>query len=254
MAVPTSNLFNKTNIEQILNDIQSLQDTEQKLFNSLESNTLLTSDQQKKIINQINQLSEMRLNLYKTLGGVNKFYQNILSQAQNVSNQQRQAIQIVEQQLNESKKKLKYLESEKNNKTRLIQINDYYGEKYNEHTILMKYIIYMLIPIIILCFIYNLGILPSFLFYILIVIISVVGSLYIIYKMISIWSRDNMNYQEFNWGFNGKKAPSVKDDTGNSGSPWFSSNINLGTCIGEACCSPGTLYDNNMNQCILNQK
>jgi ElaB/YqjD/DUF883 family membrane-anchored ribosome-binding protein len=95
-----TNLYNTKNIEQLLNDIQSLQETEQKLFNSLESNVFLTNDQQKKIVDQINKISEMRLNLYKTLGGVNQFYQNILTNAQTVSNQQKQAIQVVEHQLN----------------------------------------------------------------------------------------------------------------------------------------------------------
>lgn len=245
-----SNLYNKKNIEQLLNDIQSLQETEQKLFNSLESNAFLTTDQQKKIVDQINKISDMRLNLYKTLGGVNQFYQNILSNAQTVSNQQKQAIQVVEHQLNESKKKLSFLKTEKNNKIRLLQINDYYGQKYSEHASLMKYIIYMLIPIIFVCLLYNFGLLPTFLFYILIVIIAVIGSIYIIYKMVSIWNRDNMNYQAYDWNFKAKSAPAVKDGSG-SDNPWLSSNLNLGTCIGEVCCSPGTLYDTNINKCIL---
>lgn len=245
-----TDLYNTKNIEKILNDIQSLQDTEQKLFNSLESNTLLTTKQQKKIVDQINKISEMRLNLYKTLGGVNQFYQNILYNAKNVSNQQKQVIRVVENQLNESKKKLNYLKKEQNNKIRLIQINDYYGQKYSEHASLMKYIIYMLLPIIILCFLYNFGLLPSSLFYILIVIISVVGSIYIITKLVSIWNRDNMNYQAYNWTFNKKGAPSTTNKSF-SGNPWLSSNFNLGTCIGNACCSPGTLYDTTVNKCIL---
>jgi hypothetical protein len=242
--------YTKNNIEQLLNDIQSLQDTEQKLFNSLDSNSLLTTDQQKKIINKINLISEMRLNLYKTLGGVNQFYQNVLTNSKNVSRQQRQAIRVVEKQLNESKRKLRFLEAEKNNKIRLVQINDYYGQKYSEHAKLMKYVIYMLIPIILLCFLYNTGILPPFLFYILLIIISVIGSLYIVFRMISIWNRDNMNYQSYNWNFNSKNAPAA-DNSGNSDDPWFSSNINIGTCIGDSCCSPGTLYDRTINQCIL---
>jgi hypothetical protein len=44
------------NNEQILSDIQSLQELEQQLFNSLESNPNLTSDQQKKIVEKMNQL------------------------------------------------------------------------------------------------------------------------------------------------------------------------------------------------------
>lgn len=240
----------ENNIEQLLNDIQNLQDLEQKLFNSLDSNTLLTTEQQKKIIDKINKLSEMRLNLYKTLGGVNQFYQNVLTNAREISDQQKQAVRVVEKQLNDSKKKLEFLEGEKNNKIRLVQINDYYGQKYSEHATLMKYIIYMLIPIIVLCFIYNTGILPSFVFYILLIIISVFGSLYIVFKLMSIWNRDNMNYQEYNWNFNKKAAPGAKD-SGNIDNPWLLPNVNIGTCIGNSCCSPGTLYDRTINKCVL---
>ena len=42
--------YEENNIEQLLNDIQNLQDLEQKLFNSLDSNTLLTTEQQKKLL------------------------------------------------------------------------------------------------------------------------------------------------------------------------------------------------------------
>ena len=51
------------NNEQILNDIQSLQQMEQSLFNNLETNTNLTPQQQQQIIEKMNQLTNMRINL-----------------------------------------------------------------------------------------------------------------------------------------------------------------------------------------------
>ena len=56
-------------------------------------------------------------------------------------------IDIVEKELNASKKRLKVLEEEKNNKISLVEINDYYGQQYAEHSELMKTIVIMLIPI-----------------------------------------------------------------------------------------------------------
>ena len=55
------------NTTQILNDIQSLQTIERQLFSSLEENTSLTVDQQKEIIEKINNISKMRINLYETI-------------------------------------------------------------------------------------------------------------------------------------------------------------------------------------------
>ena len=57
--------------------------------------------------------------------------------------------------------------------------------------------------------------------------------------------RDNMNYQEYDWGTpNDKNTGSI-----DSKDPWISANL-PGTCIGEFCCSDGQTYDASLNQCI----
>ena len=135
------------NNEQILNDIQSLQKMEQDLFSSLETNTNLTSQQQQKIIEKMNQITNMRINLYQTLSGVNNFYDTALQSSAVTLKEQTAAIGIVESELNRSKKRLQLLEAEKNNKIRLVEINHYYGDKYAEHSQLMKIIIFTLVPL-----------------------------------------------------------------------------------------------------------
>ena len=235
------------NNEQILNDIQSLQQMEKQLFTSLETNTNLTQQQQQQIVEKMNQLSNMRLNLYQTLSGVNNFFENALSSSIGTLKEQSVAIGIVENELNLAKKRLEELEMEKNNKIRLVEINDYYGDKYAEHTQLMKIIIYTLVPVIILALLNNKGFLPNTIYYILLVIVSVIGAYFFWYKFGSIIMRDNMNYQEYNWYFNPNAAP-----TSNSGipnDPWLSMNL-PGTCIGQYCCSDGQTYDTSLNQCI----
>ena len=137
------------NNEQILNDIQSLQQMEQQLFNSLESNPNLTIAQQQEIIKKMNQLSNMRVNLYKTLSGVNNYFENALTSSIGSLKEQVIAIDIIESELNRSKKRLELLEEEKNNKIRLVEINSYFGDKYAEHSELMKIILFTLIPVII---------------------------------------------------------------------------------------------------------
>ena len=83
---------------QLLNDIQALQDIEKQLFSSLEENANLTSDEQKKIIDKINNISKMRVNLYQTLNGVNSFYQNALQSSKGTLAEQSAAIDIVEKE------------------------------------------------------------------------------------------------------------------------------------------------------------
>jgi hypothetical protein len=235
------------NNEQILSDIQSLQQMEQQLFTSLETNTNLTSEQQQQIVDKMNQLSNMRINLYQTLGGVNNFFQNALSSSVGTLREQTVAIGIVESELNKSKQRLASLETEKNNQIRLVEINNYYGDKYAEHASLMKIIIFMLLPVIILVFLNNKGILPNTIYYILIVIVSAIGTYYLWHRFASIIMRDNMNYDEYNWWFDPSKAPI--DSGVISEDPWLSLNM-PGTCIGEFCCSENQKYDTKLNKCL----
>jgi hypothetical protein len=221
---------------------------EQQLFNTLETDTTLTPQQQQQIIQKMNQLSNMRINLYQTLSGVNSFFQSALSSSVGTLKEQTIAIGIVESELNRSKGRLDILTNDKNNKIRLVEINDYYGDKYAEHSQLMKIIIFTLIPIIILALLNKKGILPNSFYYILIVIISAISAYFFWRRYASIIMRDNMNYQEYNFHFDPNAAP-TGTSTGSTTDPWVS-NSSIGTCIGDACCSTGQTWDASLNQCI----
>jgi len=236
------------NNEQLLTDIQSLQQMEQQLFNNLETNTTLTSQQQQKIVEKMNQLSNMRINLYKTLSGINGVFHNALSSSVGTLEEQKTAISIVESELNQSKKRLEVLEAEKNNKIRLVEINDYYGDKYAEHSQLMKIVIFTLVPIIILALLNNKGLLPDKIYYILIAIISIIGGVFFWRRYISIIMRDNMNYQEYNWKFD-PASVSTSSNVTSSSDPWTTLSM-PGTCIGQSCCSDGQMWDSSLNQCV----
>ena len=244
---PLPNITN--NNEQILNDIQSLQQIEQRLFNNLETNTSLTTQQQEDIINKMNQLTDMRINLYQSLRGINSFYNRALDSSIGTLQEQSFAIEIVEVELNRSKKRLELLKNEKNNKIRLVEINDYYGDKYQEHSQLMKIVIFTLVPIIILAILNNKGILPGFVYMILLVIISLIGGYFFWRRFLSLIMRDNMNYQEYNFPLTSKSK--TKGSSSTSSDPWLSLS-NLGTCVGQACCSNGQTYDSTSNICVSN--
>jgi hypothetical protein len=253
MTQPNVQDVEKTNT-QILGDIQNLQSFEQEMFSNLEENPMLTQQQQQAIIQKINQISSMRLNLYKTLNGVNGYFQNSLYNSKGTLEEQATTIDIVEEELNKAKKKLKILEEEKNNKIRLIEINTYYGEKYQEHAELMKIIIFTLIPIIILAVLHNKGLIPKTIFYILIVIIAAIGSYFMWFRLASIWNRDNMNYQEYNWPVYNPSSSATTTTTTSTGDPWATTSTTTTStagCVDEYCCATGTTYDASLNQCVI---
>ena len=236
------------NNQQILNDIQSLQGIEQNLFNSLE-NANLTAEEQESIINKINRLSEMRINLYKTLTGINTFFQNALTNSRGTLQEQTSAISVIEDELNQAKKRLRQLEQEKNNKIRLVEINNYYSQQYEEYSNLMKIVIVILIPIILLTMLKGTGLLPYNWYYIFVTIILLLGSYRFGNIVWSIIRRDNMNYQEYDWYFDKSSAPKSKG-LGGENDPWVGAGV--GSCIGQFCCSAGQTYDTNLNQCVGN--
>jgi hypothetical protein len=241
------------NNSNILNDIQSLQTIEKQLFNNLEENTGLTTEQQHKIIEKINDISKMRINLYQTLSGVNNFFQNALTNTKGTLVEQTAAIDIVEKELNNAKKQLRLLEEEKNNKIRIVEINDYYGQKYEEHSYLMKILVMMLVPILILSILLQKGILPEPIFYILVVIIAIIGGVFLSRTLSSILTRDNMNYQAYNWAFDHSSAPTTSSVTETD--PWASNSDTstgaLATCVGDACCLNGLVFDSANNTCVV---
>ena len=240
----------ENNNQQILNDIYTLQTFEQELITKLGQTT--DSTIQAEMITKINQISNMRINLYQTLSNLNTLYTNNLTSTQYTLKDQTDAIAIIESELNTSKEKLNELEQDKTNKIRLIEINNYYGDKYQEHSSLMKIIIFTLVPIIILAILYNKEIIPTNIYYVLIAIVSAIGAYFLWYKYFSIITRDSMNYQEYDWYFNTSSAPKIADSTVAS-DPWASSSTDIGlTCIGQECCSSGQTYDSSLNQCINN--
>ena len=57
---------------------------------------------------------------------------------------------------------------------------------------------------------------------------------------------DNKDNEEYDWYFNPATAPK---GSASSEDPWFTSNL-PGTCIGQACCSNGQIWDSTLNQCV----
>ena len=87
--------------QQVLNDISQLQIQEKNLYSSLDDVTL-SSEQKQQIINKINEISQMRMNLYSGLKDTFSFYQKNVSASRNTLGQSMDAINILENELNQA--------------------------------------------------------------------------------------------------------------------------------------------------------
>jgi membrane-bound ClpP family serine protease len=149
--------------QDILTNIENLQTLEKELFSKLEqSNDTLTDDQLQELIDQINNISETRIQLYASLGDVNSFYSSNLQSTSTTLNTQTQVIQIVESQLNEYKKRLQNMEEDKWSKLRLVQINYYYSQMYQDHRRFIMWILAAVTIIFIILMLSRYGFLNEF--------------------------------------------------------------------------------------------
>jgi hypothetical protein len=239
------NFLQERNV-QTLDDIQKLQDIENGFIMQLTVDKTLTIDQKRSILGKINEISQLRINLYNGLNTGNNYYQNNLSSSSDTLSQQTNAILIVEKQLNDAKKRLDGLNQEKTNKLRQIEINNYYSSWYDEHTKLIKLVTLILVLSMCVVLLGKYNIIPDFLYYTLMLIILVVGVYYFFVIFISIFSRDNMNYDEYIQYFDKKHAPPI--NTGVTGvDPW---SMGLITCVGQQCCYKGSTYNMGANKCV----
>lgn len=248
--------IDKSSGSSYLNNIKELQEIEKKMFLALE-NKNLNEREKRKLVTDINNVSNLRNDLYSHLNDINESYNNVYESTSDVLKQQQNAIVIVEKELNNSKLKLQSLKDEKNNKMRMVQINQYYNEQYTEHANLLKLLIMVFVPIIIISILRNKGMIPMNIYMGLLVIITFLGSIKIIKKYISIMMRSKLNYQDYDWYFDKKSAPKNDKNSsdGNYEDPWKSSKAAtnyLSSCVGEECCGDNQTYDASINQCISN--
>jgi hypothetical protein len=110
----------------------------------------------------------------------------------------------------------------------------------------MKIVIYTLIPVIILTILFNKNMLPSAVYYILIVIIGIIGAVFFWKTVLSISSRSNMNYDTYDWPFD-KSTMTNKTKTSESADSSSSSNKQ---CVGEECCADDQTYDYTQSRCV----
>jgi hypothetical protein len=243
----TKTKFNE-GIQQVISNIKDMQTIEIQLYTSLD-NQSLTVDERNNIITRINQIGETRMTLYNSLNNMASSYQQNVSTSQKTIQQQLFAIDIVENELNEARGRMKLLENQKYDKLRLVEINTYYGKQFSAHKDIVKVIVLVCILLLIIIILGKKEILPRNIYIALNSIIIVIGIIIIGTKMMDLSNRDNMNFDEYDWYFDKTKAPSDTSTTATSSDPWASITA---TCVGEMCCheTPGLVYDNDKMICV----
>ncbi|MDA9216340.1 hypothetical protein N9O88_00765 [bacterium] len=248
----------------LLSDITKLQTMESNLYKKLEAADANNSsqDEQNAMVAKINELSNMRMSLFEEIDKMYKSVQGRVSQSRIDLTNQLTVSGVMEQELNKAKRNLNLLQANKDNKMRLVEINTYYSNKYQAQTGLMKLIILVCIPLLVLAILAKKQILPRRVSTFLIWAVLIIGGILIIRKFLDINSRNNMSFQEYDWRWSPPSddgqtvlqydeaqfqgaVQSAEDDATDAASA-----MGLG-CIGAECCSTGTYYDSDKNECVF---
>jgi ABC-type multidrug transport system fused ATPase/permease subunit len=198
--------------------------------------------------NNLSLIQDTRTNLINALSSINAYYsQNLMGSSQTLE-QQTNAVAIMDKEMEQAKKRLAYINEQKENKLRVVEINQYYSASYAEWTHLVKILI---ITIVAFAIVINITtyfpILPSEVYSLLMFIITIISLYYIFMTITSIYSRDKMVYDEYNWNFNINSAPKMATGT-------FTNSFKLPSmmsCVGENCCQDGTLWNKDIGKCIV---
>ena len=131
-----------------MSDITELQNIERDYFSKLQTGLMeqsLSAQEKDDLVTKINEISQIRVNLYRSLGKNYAFYQDNIASTHDTMEEQAAAITVVEKELNDAKRRLSFMEDEKYNKLRLIEINTYYSDLCLYYIIFIAIILYYII-------------------------------------------------------------------------------------------------------------
>lgn len=252
---------------QTIQNVKTLQNTENSLYKQLEAAIASNSDQatQEQIIAQINKIKEMRVSQFSSLNSMSdSLKKNVSGTLNKFIDEMSDSVVVVQDQLNKSDERLNKIEELKNNKLRMAEINTYYSKQYRENTKTMKTIMYFCIPLIILLILKKKQLLPEALLNTFITLLLVVGGVVIVRKVVmNTFMRDNMNYDEINQLISNNnpsgdtviqydekqlEGTRIMNDI-ESDAGYLASKLGF-ACVGSSCCSAGMIFDDKEKKCV----
>jgi len=250
-------------INDILDKITKLQTIEQNLIAQLDeyirNSVAGTSGTDATIValtDKINTIADARISMFKSISANANVMHTGISQSRVDLVNQMTLLQVVEDQLNQAKTKIQTISNRNDTQMRLVEINTYYGNRYEAQSKLMKKIILVCLPLLILFILKKKGILPSTLGNYIIGSVIAVGGAFLMYSIWDIFTRSNMDFNTYDWAYEqpDEQSPTIwqynKANLFNFDNLFKNLIQNLGLCVGDSCCSPGTVYDSTSFQCI----
>jgi hypothetical protein len=249
-----------TNISSLITSIQDSQTTEGQLIAQLDTlSSQANFNPQSPVVTtllaQIQSLSDARIAMFRSLSDQATILQSGVANSRVDLVSQLTLLNVVNDQLIQARASINNLQGQNDTKKRMVEVNTYYGKRYEAQSNLMKLIIMFCAPLLVLFILKKKSLLPPMISNYLIGITMAIGLFMVIQKMWDISTRSNMDYDEYSWEYTDPSAtdPSIweynKKNAYNFENPLKALVGNLGSCFGEGCCADGLFYDKTKQQC-----
>ena len=188
-------------------------------------------------------------NLYKVASEISELNKTATQIAAEYENSRKILSDFASDQLAEATANAEEVISANDGKKRMIELNTYYGKRFNAQAGVVKLFIYTCVPVLILAILANAGLIPTTIAGFIIVIIIVTGLIYIYAAVSDINRRSKMNFDEYEWEFDPSRVGNMSNPN-----PNYVSKGGMGAGIGSGCangdcCGPNTLWDPNSGIC-----
>jgi hypothetical protein len=190
--------------QNTIKNIQELQEMEKYMYQNLAklTNEGGSSSQEDEIVDRISELKQMRVNLFSQLKD------NYTKSAEELNDDRRSlrdqivAVNLVEEELERTKKNYSALVNNKNNRMRMVEIGTYQAQRYRAHIDVLKIMSITALVVIIISALYHRDFVPGNIASGLIIVALAVGGILVIRKVSDLMSRSNFVYDQYNWHTN----------------------------------------------------
>jgi hypothetical protein len=167
---------------------------------------------QQELIDQINELSDMRKGLFNDLQNSYSSVYNELTDDREQLTTQMSMVKVVENELNRLKKNVNTLQNNKINKMRMVEINDYEADKYAAHSNVMKLLALAAFGVLVVSLLFKFGFIPGIVSSVLLFTIFVITLFFVMRDVMDLYSRSDFDFNKYDFEFEpqqGKKYQTV---------------------------------------------
>ena len=235
--------------QQLLTNTQLLQDAQTALMNRYAAST--DSNERTKLMNEMKKNEALRTQLLSSTGNIALVQNEAVSVKQTAAQDQTAMMKLMDAELKNVRERMEEIQTSRTEKERMIELNTYYGKRFMAQAGVMKYFIYMCIPVLILAVLANMGFLPNYIAGFMIIASIVIGIVYIYGAVHDINRRDKMNFDEYTWEFDPSRVGSVINPDNSGKGKKEHSNADTPGCSNGQCCAPPTTWDATANKCTF---